>query len=77
MGSVTATSDEIQNKIKEIVTRNNAKVTGLNSLPELVRAQMDMQVFDDIDYLLRYITALHGIIGDMSKVEKAGGHFEF
>ena len=67
MVNVVVTTKEIHRQLLEVVERNNQKIQGINQLPDLVRSQMDMQIFDDIDFLLRYITALHGVLEEAAK----------
>ena len=77
MVNVVATNDELQRQLEEIVARNNRKIRDLNALPSAIRGQIDTQIFDDIEFLLRYITAMHGVMDDVSKTNKFGGQFEF
>ena len=70
MVNVILRADEIQEKIVEIRDRTNQQIEFYNMLPSEIQGNMDTQVWDDIDYLLRYITALHGIIDDMTSGEK-------
>lgn len=78
MVNVVATSRELQERIEEIVQRNNTKIRALNELPDQIRASIDMELFDDMEYLLRYIVALHDVLSDVSKTNGVGGGtFEF
>lgn len=77
MKEIPITGGQIQNEIKAIVERTNQKVRETNALPQSVRSQLDTQIFDDIDYLLRYITALHGILGDVASQPKEESTFDF
>ena len=72
MTNVILSSREILNGIEDIVKRNNAKVIEYNNLPEFIRSQMDTQVFDDIDYLLRYISALQAVLNEVTEQKNAG-----
>lgn len=78
MANVTATSSEIHDRIQEIVARSNEQIKFLNSMPSEFRAQMNMQVYDDLEFLLRYINALHRMLEDSVPKELAnGGAFKF
>jgi len=73
MVNVVVTSKEIQRQLTDVIERTNQKIIGLNSLPNLVRSQMDMQIFDDIEFLVKYINALHGVLDEVAKLPDAGG----
>lgn len=78
MPDVTTSSKEIHERIEEIVARSNEQIRFLNSMPDEFRAQMNMQVYDDLEYLLRYINALHNMLADSVPKEIAdGGAFKF
>lgn len=70
MTNVVGNSREIQAELLAIVQRNNTKVTELTALPEEIRAQLDMQVFNDMMYLLHYINSLHAILEDVAEDEE-------
>ena len=67
---ITVSSSEIQKGIEDIVRRTNEQILYLNSLPPPLREQMNMRVYDDIEYLLRYITALHAVLDDVAVEEQ-------
>ena len=78
MVNVVSTTKDIHSHIEEIVQRNNQKIQELNALPPAIRSQMDLQIFDDIEYLLRYINALHAALQESVPKDKAnGGTFSF
>ena len=77
MPDVTTSSKAIHAELEAIVRRNNEKILALNTLPDVIRSQMDNQIFDDIEYLLRYITALQGVLKDVAKAPAEGNLFEF
>lgn len=78
MANAVTSSEAIQAEVAAIVARNNQKITEINTLPDMIRSQMDLEIFDDIEYLLRYIKALHGVIEDLSAdVKKESATFEF
>ena len=77
MPNVLVSSDEIQKGVEEIVARTNAQITMLNALPQELRGAMDMQVYDDIEYLLRYINALHAVIDEVSQPGVEAKPFDF
>lgn len=78
MPDVTTSSRDIHKRIEEIVARTNEQINFLNSMPGEFREQMNLQVYDDIEYLLRYITALHNMLADSVPKEIAdGGAFKF
>lgn len=67
MVNVVTTSKEINNKLLELVARNNEKIEGVNQLPKVVREHMDMEVFDDIQFLLTYINSLHALLKELAE----------
>ena len=77
MPDVVTSSKAIHAELEAIVRRNNEKILALNSLPDVIRSQMDNQIFDDIEYLLRYITALQGVLKDVASKPEERKHFEF
>lgn len=70
------TAEQINKEIEAITERTNQKVLLANSLPEKVRSQIDISYLDDINYLLRYIMALHSLIEDVY-LDKHGDKFDF
>lgn len=77
MVDATVTSRQLQDELQALVARNNDKVKLFNILPEEIRASMDTEVFDDIDFLLKYIRALHMILEDAAETPAGGNTFEF
>ena len=59
------TSAQIHAELQAITARMNEKIRAANTFPEALRSQIDMSMFDDVDYLLRYIMALHKLIEDV------------
>lgn len=77
MVNAPITSREIQQELKQIVERNNEKIKTINALPKEIAEQFDTQIFDDIDYLLRYITALHNVLSEVADEKQEGNTFDF
>lgn len=73
MANVVATSKEIQEKLEEIVSRANKQIGYLNSLPKQIRDQMDYQIYEDMDFMLRYIKALHSMLEESVPKDVADG----
>lgn len=74
--NVMTTSEAIHNRLVEVVNRNNEKIKMFNTLPTEVRQHMDTEVFDDIEFLLRYISALQNLLSEVTD-EQPGAKFEF
>jgi hypothetical protein len=70
MVNVATSSIEILKGVEDIVKRTNEQIKFLNSLPADIRHQMNTQVYDDIEYLLRYINALQATLAEVAQNDK-------
>jgi len=77
MVNVVVTSGQLREQLQEVVARTNEKIKVTNALPASIRDQMDMEVFDDIEFLLKYITSLHAVMADIAEAPEKESAFEF
>jgi hypothetical protein len=77
MPNVAVLTQTIQAQLTNITLRNSKKLEELATLPPSIRSQIDTQVFSDMEYLLRYIQALHSILDDVAKNQTSPETFDF
>lgn len=75
MANVALTSKEITDNVAAAVDRLNNRIQYINRMPKAMRSQIDMKLFDDIEYLVRYINALHAVIADLRKEQDGRNSF--
>lgn len=75
MPNVALTSKEITDNVAAAVDRLNNRIQYINRMPKAMRSQIDMKLFDDIEYLVRYINALHAVIADLRKEQDERNSF--
>ncbi len=77
MVNVVVSSEEILKGVEEIVERTNNQIRMINALPNEIRSSMDLQVYDDIEYLLRYINALQATLAEVAQPGAEAKTFDF
>lgn len=70
------TREQIDQEIEAIVKRNNDRIRIAALMSPLARQTADISFLDDINYLVRYIMALHKLIEDIYVIQH-GSKFEF
>jgi hypothetical protein len=77
MPNVAVLTQTIQAQLTNITLRNSQKIEELSTLPPSIRSQIDTQVFSDMEYLLRYIQALHSVLDDVAHSQASAETFDF